>query len=112
MKNELLHFCIASDSMSPVLKVGDEILWDKIADASQDLKRFDLIVFRQGTQLFCHYLWFKNPKRDLYITKPLKNMVREDLPLSSAAILGRVTSHRLNFYWRMKILFFFFFARS
>lgn len=111
MKKELLHFRIASDSMSPVLNVGDEIFWDKVDNVAHDLKRFDLIVFRQGTDLFCHYLWQKNPKRDLYITKPLKNMAREDLPLNSSAILGRVTSHRLNFFWRLKILLSYFLGR-
>lgn len=111
MKKKYLRFRIMSDSMIPLLKVGEEIIWDKIENPAQQLRRFDLILFRRGTLLFCHYLWKINARRDLYITKPLKNIAVEDLPLKSSDILGRLVSHRLNYWWRFKILFFYWFKR-
>jgi len=107
--NNKFRFRIASESMSPLLKVGDEIVWEKVITPASDLRRFDLIVFRQNNKLFCHYLWSINSHRDVYVTKPLQSTDCEDLPLSSSDILGRLVSHRMNLYWRIKVVLCFLF---
>lgn len=93
---------IVSGSMVPVIKIGETIT---IEVAAQDLKRFDIIVFFYQDELVCHYLWNWNR----IIPKPLfqtRNMQgQKDYPVSWDDFLGKVVSHRLSFWEKLKILF-------
>jgi signal peptidase I len=92
---------VVSGSMFPVIQVGEEIVVDIKA---RDLKRFDIIVFVQDERLICHYLWTKNK-----IVVPLLLQTRnmsggKDIPITEEDYIGRVVSHRLNLFQKLKII--------
>lgn len=93
---------IVSGSMIPVIQVGEEIVVDIKA---RDLKRFDIIVFVQDEKLICHYLWTMNK-----VVTPLLMQTRnmgggKDYPIMEEDYIGRVVSHRLSFFQKLKIIF-------
>jgi len=47
---------VITNSMEPVIKVGDEIVVDV---GNPNIKRFDIIVFYFDEKLICHFLWRK-----------------------------------------------------
>ena len=92
---------IVSDSMSPLIKVGEEIVVDV---GAQDLKRFDIIVIFIKDKLVCHYLWQINR-----IVKPILLQTRNmrgqlDFPVPEKDYLGKVMSHKIGFWKRLRIL--------
>lgn len=94
---------VVSDSMSPLIKVGEDIVVDV---GATELKRFDIVVIFIDGKLVCHYLWRINR-----VIKPVLLQTRNmsgklDYPVPEEAYLGRVISHRLSFWWKIKILFF------
>lgn len=93
---------IITDSMSPVIKVGEEIVVEVL---SGDLRRFDIIVFKQDDKLICHYLWGLNQEVEprLMQTKSLKG--DKDLPIKPEDYLGKVVSHKLSLWRKLRILF-------
>lgn len=93
---------VITDSMEPVIHPGDEIT---VSVGEKNLKRFDIIVFYQDEKLTCHYLWQKN-KIIHPILLQTRNMKKEnDLPVPESDYLGKVTSHRLSFFQRLKLFF-------
>lgn len=93
---------VVSDSMNPIIKVGDIIQVDV---GVKNLKRFDIIVFHDGSKLICHYLWNMNK-----IVEPLllqtRNMRKEkDFPITWEQYLGKVTSHQISFFQKLRLLF-------
>lgn len=94
---------IQTGSMLPVIKVGEAIT---VEPHAKNLKRFDIIVFVQNDVLICHYLWNINRvvKPILYQTRSLVGGV--DFPITQDDYMGRVVSHRLNLWWKLKIIFF------
>lgn len=93
---------IVSGSMIPVIQIGEEIVVDIKA---KELKRFDIIVFVQDEKLICHYLWTMNK-----IVTPLLLQTRsmggaKDYPIREEDYIGRVVSHRLSFFQKLKIIF-------
>lgn len=97
---------IISDSMSPVLKVGQEVEIVPVLDFSQ-LKRFDIIVFKLGQDICAHFIWTKqNDLRtgnEVLITRSLKNPNNNDYPLYSDKIVGKILNHSIPQYWRIII---------
>jgi signal peptidase I len=94
---------ILSGSMDPVIKVGDEILVDVKA---RDFKRFDIIVFAHENILICHYVWRVNK-----LVQPLMIQTRSlkgelDFPVSMDKYVGKVISHRLGIYRKLRAVFF------
>lgn len=90
---------IVSPSMSPVIKLGDQITVDV---GAPNLKRFDIIVFYENGKLICHYLWSINR-----IIKPVLFQARnlgggKDFPCKEENYLGRVVSHQLGFWHKVK----------
>lgn len=83
---ESLYLRIASDSMMPLLKVG-EIVEVKTADLDS-LKKFDVIVFYQDDKLMCHFVW--SIQGDHLITKSLKDPKSVDWPIKEALFLGKL----------------------
>ena len=93
---------IVSGSMVPVIQIGEEILVDIKA---KNLKRFDIIVFVQDEKLICHYLWTRNK----FVT-PLLLQTRsmgggKDFPITEEDYIGKVISHHLSFFQKLKIVF-------
>ena len=93
---------IISGSMSPVIKMGEEIIIDV---GSKNIKRFDIVVIYLEGKLVCHYLWNINEK-----VKPLllqtRNMLGEkDYPIEENDYLGKVVSHHLSLWQKLKFLF-------
>lgn len=89
--------------MIPVIQIGEDIV---VEVKSENLKRFDIIVFVQDNKLICHYLWSQNK-----LVKPLLMQTRnmgggKDYPIKEEEYIGKVLSHRLSFWQKLKILLF------
>lgn len=93
---------VVTNSMVPIIQVGEEIVIDI---GNNNIKRFDIVVIYLDGKLVCHYLW--NLNRYLKpILMQTRNMAgRLDYPVSIDDYLGKVLSHRLNLWQRIKILF-------
>ncbi len=93
---------VVSGSMEPVIRTGEEILIDV---GNVDLKPFDIIVFYFDEKLICHFLWRKNRIAHpiLYQTRNMQGSA--DLPITEEFILGKVISHRISLWRRLKLLF-------
>lgn len=92
---------IISDSMVPVINVNEDVVIDV---GEKDLKRFDIIVIWVDGKLVCHYLWQMNK-----IVKPLLLQTRNmrgklDYPVREEDYLGKVISHKIGFWRRLRIL--------
>lgn len=100
---------IVSDSMEPVLKVGEKIVIDI---GNMDIKRFDIIVFYLEGKLIAHYLWDLNQRVEpiLFRTRSFKygNL---DHPIGYELYMGKVISHRLSNWDRAKVYFSLLFSR-
>jgi signal peptidase I len=94
---------IVSDSMEPLIRVGDKI---SVQVGDKNLHRFDIIVFWGNNQLMCHYLWSINRYIEpcLIQTRSLRNKVKDN-PVPIEAYLGKVVSHRISTWYKIKLLF-------
>jgi signal peptidase I len=93
---------VVSDSMVPVLKVGDRVV---IEIGDLNLKRFDIIVIFVDGKLICHYIWKINS-----FVKPViiqtRNMRKQmDIPIMLDDYLGKVVSHQLSSWQKFKLMF-------
>jgi signal peptidase I len=93
---------VLSDSMVPILKVGDRVV---IEIGDLNLTRFDIIVIFVDGKLICHYIWKINS-----FVKPViiqtRNMHKQlDIPIMIEDYLGKVVSHRLNRWQKFKLIF-------
>jgi signal peptidase I len=93
---------IVSDSMVPILNIGDEIVIDI---GYKDIKRFDIIVIYLDEKLVCHYLWRMNKlvQPILLQTRNMSGML--DYPVKLENYLGKVVSHKLSLWQKLKIIF-------
>ncbi len=101
-KLSLFKSKVISDSMKPIIQIGDEVVIDV---GNMDIKRFDIIVIYDNEKIVCHYLW----KMNRYL-KPIliqtRNMAgRLDYPVALEDYLGKVVSHRLSLWQKVKIIF-------
>jgi hypothetical protein len=94
---------ILSESMEPVIKKDEEIV---VEVKAVNLQRFDIIVFEDGNKFICHYIWSINkliePK--LIQTRSLRGP--KDFPFKQEQYVGKVISHRLSYWRKIKILLF------
>lgn len=93
---------IVSDSMTPIINIGDNVL---IEVGNLKLHRFDIVVIYVEGKLVCHYLWKMNS-----FVKPIliqtRNMRKQmDFPIVLEDYLGKVISHKLTFWQKIKIMF-------
>jgi len=93
---------IVSDSMTPILNIGDKIL---IEVGNLELNRYDIIVIYVDGKLVCHYLWKMNS-----FVKPIlmqtRNMRKQmDFPITIEDYLGKVVSHELTLWQKVKLMF-------
>lgn len=94
---------VVSDSMSPLIKVGESIEV-ALLEAPEQLKPFDIILFEQARRLNCHFLAKTDYINNLFITKSLKNPSASDYPLETKQILGIVTSKKISFFTKIGLL--------
>lgn len=92
---------IVSDSMTPFLKVGEEI---EIVPFEADfpLRRFDLVVYETGGRPFCHYFWRRNPAQGTYSFRCLRAPGRDDAPVRAEQILGVATGLSIPWWHRCR----------
>lgn len=104
-KEKNLELKVATDSMSPLIAPGERIFVKSLPD---DLKVFDLIVYWDGEKLLCHFLWNKDNlsfgSDKNIVTRSLKEPKEFDIPVKVDSILGIVTSHKMSFWQKAKIL--------
>lgn len=93
---------IVSNSMEPVINVGDEII--VIVD-DLNLKRFDIIVFYFENKLVCHFLWRLNKIIHPMVLQTRNMLGGYDWPISLDDYFGKVVSHKLSFWQKLKLLF-------
>lgn len=93
---------VISGSMEPVIKVGEEVVVDV---GNIDIKRFDIVVILLNGKLVCHYLWSMNKivKPRLLQTRNMQGQI--DFPVGEEDYLGKVVSHRLSLWQKIKFLF-------
>lgn len=98
LKKELsLEMNIVSDSMSPLINVGDKIKIETI----DKIELFDIIVFKEFERITCHYIIQTSPQ---ILTASLKNMHTIDYPIEKDNILGIVINYKMNLYFKLKYL--------
>ena len=100
-----ITFEVTSGSMSPLLEIGNTVSVRPL-NQSQNIHRFDILVFLQMGQLICHYLHHVNKtgiSDKKFVTRALKG--GEDLPLSADEILGIVSSHGLPWWKKIALSF-------
>lgn len=88
--------------MSPWIKAGESILITPCQP--EDLRPFDIIVYwdKQNEILVCHI--FKEFRENKIITKPLvKN--REDAPIESKFLLGKVIKPQFKWFHKLLLKF-------
>lgn len=93
---------VVSGSMLPVIEVGEDIV---VEIGAKELKRFDIVVIFLNDKLVCHYLWNLNRLVEPILLQTRSMAGRKDIPVSFEDYLGRVISHRLSFWQRLRILF-------
>ena len=92
---------VITGSMHPVIKIGDGIT---VEVGNLEIKRYDIIVIYAHGKLICHYLWAYNRifKPVLFQTRSLVG--GKDFPVDSSDYLGKVVSHRLSWWRRVRLL--------
>ena len=93
---------IVSNSMEPVIMVGEDIV---VAVGEQDIKRFDIIVIFFEEKLICHYLWQKNRSLKPILLQTRNMFGQRDIPIREEDYFGKVLSHKLSLWQKLKILF-------
>lgn len=104
LNSELIKYRIVSDSMMPLIPVGAEIKVQELRDIS-NLKKFEILLFKDNDRLMCHYFWHQNKKFDKgnIITRALKTGDK-DLPFNKNKIVGVVTNFKISRWLEIKIL--------
>lgn len=100
-KEKFITSHVVSDSMDPLLKVNEKIIIE--VDAS-DLKRFDIVVIFLNEKLICHYLWRINKVLTPILLQTRNMRGQVDVPVPVTDCLGKVVSHRLGFWTKLKLL--------
>lgn len=93
---------IVSGSMVPVIAIGEEIT---VEVKARELKRFDIIVFVQHQKLICHYLWTMNKIVQPHLMQTRSMGGHKDFPIGEDEYIGKVISHRLSWWNKLKIIF-------
>lgn len=101
-------FTVVTGSMEPVIMTGEQIEVAPVATIDE-LRTFDILLFWNGKLLVCHYLWHINsiPGPDgsrTVVTRPLASYNAEDIPTSMQHVLGKIVSHKIPFWSKLKIV--------
>ena len=101
-KRPYLKSQVVSDSMVPVLKVGDRVV---IEIGNLNLQRFDIIVIFVDGKLICHYIWKINSFVKPVIIQTRNMRKHTDMPIMLDDYLGKVVSHQLSLWQKFKLIF-------
>jgi hypothetical protein len=106
-REKRVSFNVVSGSMEPLIMTGSQIDVAPVV-ALDELRVFDILLFWNGRLLICHYLWHINaiPNADgsrTVVTRPLA-FNGEDLPVPEDHILGKIVSHKISFWRKLKII--------
>lgn len=93
---------VVSDSMVPIIQVGEQVIIDV---GNMDVKRFDVIVIYMDGKLVCHYLWRVNRYLKPILLQTRNMSGNLDFPVKIEDYLGKVMSHRLGFWQKLRIIF-------
>lgn len=93
---------VITDSMVPVIQVGEDIIVDV---GEKSLKRFDIVVIYADGKLICHYLWNINSIISPFVIQTRNMKGGYDFPVKEEDYLGKVVSHRIPFWRKVKITF-------
>ena len=102
-KEKFIMTSVVSDSMVPVIMPQDKIT---IEVNFKELKRFDLVVIYLNQKLVCHYLWRMNKFVTPILLQTRSMAGHSDIPVPASDCLGKVVSHRLNFWTKLRLLIF------
>ncbi len=104
-----LDIKIISDSMSPVIKIGDIAKVISIKNYKPELKTFDIILYWNGSLLICHYVWNlnqiinNNDGRNI-TTRSIKESGNNGVPISFDHILGKIIDHQIPLWRKIVII--------
>lgn len=109
-KSGFIGVRIISDSMEPLLLVDENVTIRWFGEYRQ-LKRFTPILFWDGQKLICHYVWHLSKKLDsrgrtTVLTRSLKNIEFNDVPVPVENILGIVTGKQISVWHKIRIIFY------
>lgn len=97
-----LKFKVVSDSMLPLINIGDELTIKK----DNQYTLFDIVVYSKNSKLIAHFVWRNQISfNQTLITRSLKDFYTDDEPVEESAILGVVTNYKISILTRIKILF-------
>jgi signal peptidase I len=92
---------VVTGSMIPVIKIGEKIV---VEVKARNIKRFDIIVFVQNKKLICHYLWNMNRFIEPRLMQTRNIGGGKDYPIGEDDYIGKVISHKLSFFRKLKII--------
>lgn len=102
--NNQVSLQIVSDSMEPLIKVGESIEVAKVQSV-KELRVFDIILFDQAGRLNCHFLAKVDYENNVFITKSLRHPGVSDYPIGSDQIIGIIKQKRINWWLKIKLIF-------
>jgi signal peptidase I len=97
-------FRVVSDSMHPIIKINDNLIFESVA--AKELKIFDIILFKRHQNLVVHFIWRNQIKHNqTIITRSLKSIYLDEEPILATEILGRVTNFKFSKFSKFIIFF-------
>jgi hypothetical protein len=108
VSNGFLGIRIISDSMYPLIKVGEKVTVCHYINEKQ-LTRFIPVLYWDGSKLICHYFWNKSRMtnadgKQTILTRSLKENKINDIPVPTEHILGIVVGKKVSFTTQVLIL--------
>jgi signal peptidase I len=94
---------IVSNSMEPLIKVGEEVVVCS-PPKPEHLQIFDILVFSQGNRLNAHFLTKVDWQRDHFVTRPLRDPSQQDYPISFKDIIGIIPHKKIGWWQKLRIL--------
>lgn len=96
-----IKFKVISDSMYPLIKIGDELHF--VSDL-KGLNVLDIVLFKREEKLVVHFVWRNQIKfNSTVITRSLKNPFTDEAPVHKTLIVGQVTNFRIGFFLSLRI---------
>lgn len=90
--------------MSPVIKVNDLLHLESFGN---ELKQFDIILFKRNSVLVAHYVWKNQISfNNTIVTRSLSNIYEDEEPVDLIEIIGKISNFKIPTYLRFKILIF------
>ncbi|MCK5073155.1 MAG: S24 family peptidase [Bacteriovoracaceae bacterium] len=104
-KRGRLPIRVVTSSMEPVIMAGDTL---EVVSKTDELKKFDIIVFWRDSKLVVHYIWGKNFLQGVsYTTRSLEMPNHNELPVPECNILGYADGVNIGFWTRVRLQLFY-----